>query len=995
MSVNGYAVFSNISLVTVGTFYLEIFSSVSEVDTSPYTVQIDPIKISSGPLAQLRVLKMPLSWTVGAALDPLVVEMGDKYSNRIDCEYGECALPLYGFPALNGKRDWNLLPFSDAVVTASVDQDSTRQFVPSSTGRRRECGTSSNFIANEGTCTCLGGSLIVAAIEGVATLDCLSLGMSGTFLPLMLSSRGINLALAPISVEPGLYNGLYMMQEPMREENTAGGPMLFCEMGKGCVGLSVQMVDMCGNFLLVQEKDKEVTVEVSACPTSAGLTGTKKEKTVRGRATFTGLIVTRAKNMPCEIEDSMLYLKKIQDQAFVNSTQTLKPTCLTRQTPYVFIFVGQGASVSSSAFLVDNGPMLTLEIVRQPGNAVQGSVLTVQPAVKLVDAYGNTVTINRIGGFEVEAALVTGQGCTRTVDKADQCLINCDGTAINGICYKYFTSPRTFEEATADCINWGGEKGSLLPVTSQTTNEEILARISGGLRSWIGLKWDKTEADWIWTDEKRSNTDDYQNWGKGFPPLVDRELSGCVSALASLWEAQSCSLRLPYVCSSGASDEGLNQCNCCARITGSNKLLAQGGFVAFTDLSIASEPGIGFQMIFVAFPTPQSFGADLLCQGGPCYCDPLKFQTTGLIFNNIYENSLTCKWMISTVATIPGGVRDTLYGEARIELWFTAFDTELTFDYVTINECSSEACPNPKVLANLNGNDAMNPGPTAVREKTIFSTPTGFLQLVFSTDAFKKSYTGFRAEWRAQQVPSEKITAPPPDWQRASSLSALFDISERTSSLTFSQLPSVACAGQALLRQPHLVLVDFSGKTVINEPLVVSASISSSMPKVKLVGKTQTTSIMGRVIFTDLKITMATSSGVRLEFRAQSGTPPMPLILQSENFPVLPAAQNLTIADFIGSKDQPNIIVTAGETMANVVLKLYDAEGYQVMASNTAVGVTLSGAPPTVSTPAGVTFPAIIGTTEQTALNGRFEIMQNREHFSFCSRLYFSPFSVD
>ena len=961
LAVDGYATFENISIVTVGTFFLEI-TTQTESDASPIRVQmggkfLEYVKITSGPLASLRILKSPPAWVVGTLAKRLEVELLDEYQNRLDCQYGECALPLYGFPELIGKRDWPLLPSSDLPVSVSIDQTRFGEFVPDITGRPQVCDSSANFVATEGMCSCLSGSMNVTALEGVATFDCLFVGMSGTALPLMLSAGGANLAVAPISVEPGSFRALYVVQNPSSKDHVAGEPVLFCPIGLSCVSLSVQMIDVCGNFLFV-EGNNNVNIDVSVCPESAGIHGTTSSETALGRATFTDLRVSRAMNMPCEVADSLHF------HDFDESS------CMTKKTPYVFIFSALGISVASSEFLVDNGAMQTIAIVQQPGHSVQGRLLTVQPQVKLVDAFGNTVTVDSGGGFIVQAAMVTGEGCKR----ADQpvCWSNCDGTAIGGTCYKFFTLPSTFDQAVAACEDWGGE---LLTVTTAQTNLDVVAPLTGGASAWIGLKWEDEKQDWMWRDEAGSNTDDYANWDEGFPPLFDQRLTACVAAKASLWETHSCERLLPYVCGNDASDEAQNECNCCSKITGTSTVLVKGGFAVYTDLVVASEPGSGFRMIFSALPVSQSFGANILCDG-PCDCTPRAMVTDGIFDDGIgeYENSITCKWMISTMATIPGGLRDTQFGEAEISLWFTKFDTEPGYDFVYVNECTSEECPDPVLIQRLDGSTPSHSGPKAVGEGTIYSTPTGFLQLVFQTDMLKKNFQGFRAEWNVKKAPTNKIVAPAPEWQRASGISEQFTVLPRTSMLQLLQQPSYACAGQALVYQPHVLLLDRDGDQVVQEPIHVFVSVISSSPAVQLLGTTQQLSIDGHVTFTNLEISTASSQGIRLRFQAVSGTPPVPLSVDSDYFPVTPKAHRM----FIVARTQPQITVMAGEVLADVILRMQDENRYQVFTSNTAVRVVLEGAPDAMTTPAGSSFLPILGMTVQTALNGSVTFDQLR-----------------
>jgi hypothetical protein len=940
------------------------------------------LKITAASFAKLRVLEMPSAWRVGDEIKDLDIELLDMYNNRLDCRFGECTRPWYGFPQLVGKRDWPLLESSDLVVSVSLDHARMDNFTPAPTDEDRACGerprlvsttlprngsqtmssssmtspaAGSNFLATVGSCRCLSGSLSAQAVEGVARLDCLSVGMAGLSFPLVLSAGGLHLPLAPLNIHPGTYQALYVTQEPPADENVAGEPVLYCPLS-GCLGLSVQMVDKCGNFLAVSE-DEEVDVDVSVCPEEAGLSGTRRVKTVRGRATFTDLAVSRAGNMPCELVDSVHFWE------FESSP------CMQRRDSYVFTFTSPGISVVSSSFFVQNGPMRTLEIVQQPGSNIQGRALAVQPQVKLVDAFANTITQDPGGGFVVQAAMVTGEGCKRA--DQPQCWSNCDGTAIGGTCYKYFALPSTFDQAVAACKNWGGE---LLTVTSAKTNLDVLAPITGGVLSWIGLKWEADrvpEPDWIWRDVAGSDTGDYANWADGHPPLADQAVTGCVAAEASRWKALSCNLKLPFVCGNDASDEAQNECNCCSKISGHTTGSVRGGFAVFTDLLLAGEPGIGLRMIFSVMPVSQQFGANIFCQG-PCGCKELRMATNGafVVGPGEYRNSMTCQWMISTMATVPGGLRDTRFGEVEISLAFTSFDTEPAWevmgDVVTINDCTSEQCPDPVLVAKLDGNEATHSGPTAVRLGTKYVTYTGFMQLVFTTDLMRKDFEGFRAEWSVRKRPSTKVTAPPPAWQRATAISEQFSIAPRTSSLHLSQQPFLAAAGQALVRQPRLTLLDSTGGRVRNEPINISVSIVAASPRISISGTTQITSVDGLASFTDLEINIATSLGLQLLFTAQSGSPAIPMTVLSDVFSVFPGAASL----FVVHNTQPPPQIRAGATLADVMLILHDSEGYRVLSSNVAVAVKLEGAASHLMTPGGASFPPILGETQQTALNG-------------------------
>jgi hypothetical protein len=100
----------------------------------------------------------------------------------------------------------------------------------------------------------------------------------------------------------------------------------------------------------------------------------------------------------------------------------------------------------------------------------------------------------------------------------------------------------------------------------------------------------------------------------------------------------------------------------------------------------------------------------------------------------------------------------------------------------------------------------------------------------------------------------------------------------------------------------------------------------------------------------------------------------MPLSVDSERFPVTPKADRM----FIVANTQPKTTLTAGAVLAPVILRMHDAEGYQVFSSNTAVSVTLDGAPDILTTPDGISFLPILGMTARTALNGSVTFDQLR-----------------
>ncbi len=90
---------------------------------------------------------------------------------------------------------------------------------------------------------------------------------------------------------------------------------------------------------------------------------------------------------------------------------------------------------------------------------------------------------------------------------------------------------------------------------------------------------------------------------------------------------------------------------------------------------------------------------------------------------------------------------------------FSSFDTESGYDFVTINECSSASgyihpaikawvwsydtsCASPRQLARLSG--------SAVSARTVYTSSTGALQVVFEADGSGDTYAGYEAAWRVE-----------------------------------------------------------------------------------------------------------------------------------------------------------------------------------------------------------------------------------------------------
>ena len=94
-----------------------------------------------------------------------------------------------------------------------------------------------------------------------------------------------------------------------------------------------------------------------------------------------------------------------------------------------------------------------------------------------------------------------------------------------------------------------------------------------------------------------------------------------------------------------------------------------------------------------------------------------------------YGDSQTCSWLVASSHP------------TNIMIAFSSFDTGRG-DFVTINECLSASCAARRQLARLSG--------SAVSASTVYTASTGFLEVVFTSDAYSSdAYDNTRAGFEA------------------------------------------------------------------------------------------------------------------------------------------------------------------------------------------------------------------------------------------------------
>ena len=542
---NGLAVFSDLTIFTVGTYDLRF---ATEEYGAGLVQTYRGTKVRANAFAKLNVLRQPGDAPSSVSLSSQVrVELLDAFQNRLTCEYGECPVGPFGYPALVHERAWSLAPQSDLVVTARVERA-----LPA---RAANASVESTCAALSADPDCACGPRVAFASRGVGVFECLTVGAAAPAYVLALSAGDMTVHTQSFSVRPGVLALLVIARQP--------GTLAVA--GQALDPPQVLPLDKCHNQITADDQGTVITASV-APGRHSGLFGVLSAVPVRGVATFGALRFKRA------TED---------------------------EVGYTIVFSVGAIQAESAPVLVNNAPMEEIYVLEQPGDAVQGFPLTRQPAVRLIDRYGNEVTLDE-ADMVISATIVAGEGCP-----AGPCSAACDGTELRGVCFKRVQEPLPFAEARAACGAWGG---ALASVRTPEENE-LLRVLTQGETSWLGLQYSAFQRAWLWDDGATRIGDapgsySFVDWVPGLD--ANEAGDGACAAINAgpegaeePWGGGDCERALPYVCRKATSPVRTS-CECCQELEGAAKVRAIAGLATFTDLRTFANPGDGLRLHFVA-----------------------------------------------------------------------------------------------------------------------------------------------------------------------------------------------------------------------------------------------------------------------------------------------------------------------------------------------------------------------------------------------------------
>lgn len=148
-------------------------------------------------------------------------------------------------------------------------------------------------------------------------------------------------------------------------------------------------------------------------------------------------------------------------------------------------------------------------------------------------------------------------GCERNTDELGPCLPadNCTPLVHDGRQYYFCPDALGWDDARAACQLQTG--GDLVQIDDKAEDDFVIATISAN--SWVGGSDSNAEGQWFWLPDSGPQfwsgdangapvTSAYTNWGSGEPNDAGDQDCQLASKENAVWDDQSCSLQLAYVC---------------------------------------------------------------------------------------------------------------------------------------------------------------------------------------------------------------------------------------------------------------------------------------------------------------------------------------------------------------------------------------------------------------------------------------------------------------
>jgi NADH/NAD ratio-sensing transcriptional regulator Rex len=401
-AVNGVATFTGISVNTAGTFAI----TASDTADTLGAVQSSTFTIGAAPVVSLVIVQQPTSGAAGSTLaPPTLIKLEDTFGNVVTNDNSAVTLTLAGTSgavlsgtttvnAVDGLASFNNLSINTAGTYMIVATDSTDNvagtsgaiaiastpavqlvFKTSPPGKvtagkdirpsvvvdveqngkvdKTDDSDVTLFVDTGPAGATLGGTVTVAAKDGVATFSDVALDTAGSYSFIASDTSGATAVSKGFAVIPAAANHVVVTLTPTSV--TAGSVI--------SPAITVTVTDAFGNP--VADKTA-VTLSLFEKPKGAAITGTATEKTVGGVATFSNIALKTA-------------------GAYVLEAKVGK------------------ASGESSGLTVNPGAVAKLKITKAPSHGSDGVALTPALTVVAEDQFGNVIT-----GSLVTLSLLTG-----------------------------------------------------------------------------------------------------------------------------------------------------------------------------------------------------------------------------------------------------------------------------------------------------------------------------------------------------------------------------------------------------------------------------------------------------------------------------------------------------------------------------------------------------------------------------------------------------------